>query len=452
MAVKTGDEARKAAVGQSAAYAQANANPIGPNAYTDPANPYVKLLNAPDQYQKNTIFQELYRGLSAQPSSTGAGTLFNDLQALLRATGFSKGKTASGIPDPADIDGLVTALGGAVAMNAPDVFSYLSAIAASGGRGTAKEIKQPDTTTRFTRQVTASLQMMDLGDATRKFNDDFFLAYGVLPNEDSIKSFQRAWNAEVRQQRADTTTETKIINRAKVYDTKSEPVIDKKTGKQKIDKYGSLVYKDQKKDAEGKLVYKPITKQVSTAEGQGFTAEEQAEFMADYLVANFPDVEGAENIGGAAKTIYDAIVKLDQDNYREVSNFAKVAPVIKEVIGSGKAEVAQEYLRQYTDKIRKETAQKYMAIAQNLNEGENAADIAKPLMDEFSAMLETSIDIKDPLMTRVLNYQAPNGEYRLPNEFERSQLVMEDSRFARTSTAINNAVNTVQTLRSRLRG
>lgn len=451
MAVKTGDEARKAAVGQSAAYAQVNANPVGPNAYTDPANPYVKLMGASDQMQKNTFFQEIYRGLITQPSASGAGTLFNDLQALLRATGFSKGKTASGIPDPADIDGLVTALGGAVAMNAPDVFSYLSAIAASGGRGTAKEIKQPDTTTKFTRQVTSALQILDLGDATKKFNDDFFLAYGVMPNEDSIKSFQRAWNAEVRQQRSTTATET-VTKMAKVYDKTSEPVMDKKTGKQKLDKFGQPVFSRQKKNAEGVLQYKPMITQDTVTRGQGFTAEEQAEFMADYLVANFPDVEGAEDIGGAAKTIYDAIVKLDQDNYREVSNFAKVAPVIKEVIGSGKAEVAQEYLRQYTDKIRKETAQKYMAISQNLNEGENAADIAKPLIDEFSAMLETSIDIKDPLMTRVLNYQAPNGEYRLPNEFERSQLVMEDSRFARTSTAVNNAVNTVQTLRSRLRG
>lgn len=449
---KTADEARKAAIGQSAAYAQANANPIGPNAYSDAENPYVKLMGATDDYQKNLYFQEIYRGLVAQPSATGSGTLFNDLQNLLRSTNFSKGKTPSGIVDPADIDGLVNALGGAVGMNAPDIFSFLSAIAASGGRGTAKEIKQPDTTTRFTRQVTASLQMLDLGDATRKFNDDFFLAYGVMPNQDSIKAFQKAWNAEVRQQRADTTTETKVINRAKVYDTKSEPVIDKKTGKQKVDKYGSLVYKDQKKDAEGRLVYKPITKQVSTATGQGFTAEEQAEFMADYLVANFPDVEGAEDIGGAAKTIYDAIVKLDQDNYREVSNFASVAPIVKEVIGSGKAEVAQEYLKQYTDKIRKDAGTRYMAISKNLAEGQNVADVAKPLLDEVSGALETSIDIKDPLIVQMLNYQAPNGEYRLPNEFEKNQLIIKDPRFAKTSTAINGAINTVQTLRSRLRG
>lgn len=448
---KTAEEARREAMRGSAAFAQANANPVGPNVYADPNNPYVKLISATDTYQKNAIFQDIYRGLSAQPSATGAGTLFNDLQALLRGTGFSKGKTASGIPDPADIDGLVTALGGAIGMNAPDIFSYLSGIAASGGRGTAKEIKQPDTTTKFTRQVTSALQILDITDATRKFNDDFFLAYGVMPTEDSIKAFQKAWNSEVRVQRSTTATET-VTRMAKVYDKTSEPVMDKKTGKQKIDKFGQPVFSRQKKNAEGVLQYKPLISQDTVTRGQGFTAEEQQEFMADYLAANFPDIADASELGGTAKTIYDAIVKLDQDNFREVSNFATVAPIIKEVIATGNDQVAQEYLRQYSDKIRKESGQKYMSIAQSLAEGQNAADVASPIMSELSAMLETSIDIKDPLMAKVLNFQDAKGEYRLPNELERKQLAMEDKRFSQTSTSINSAINSMQTLRSRLRG
>jgi hypothetical protein len=448
---KTADEARKAAMQGSAAYAQANANPVGPNAYTDPANPYVQLLGATDQIEKNNRFQNLYRGLVTQPSALGGANLFTDLQTLLRSTGFSKGKTATGIPDPADIDGLITALGGAIGMNAPDVFSYLSAIAASGGRGTAKEIKQPDTTTKFTRQVTSALQLRDLGDATNKFNDDFFMAYGSMPNQDSIKAFQNAWNAEARQQKASTATET-VTKMAKVYDKTSEPIIDKKTGKQKLDKFGQPMFSSQKRNAEGVLQYKPIVSQDTVTMGQGFTAEEQAEFMADYLVANFPDVADADNLGGTAKTIYDAIVKLDQDNYREVSNFAAIAPVIKQVIGSGKAEVAQEYLKQYSDKIRKETGKKYMALTESLAEGQNASDVVKPLLNEISAALETSVDIKDPLAVQMLNFQGPDGTYRLPNELEKNQLYIKDPRFASTSTSINGAINAVQTLRSRLRG
>lgn len=452
---KTADEARKAAIGSSAAFQQVlPSNLAGGNYWTGEGaetNPYIQLLSSSDVYQRTQYFQQIYKTLSAQAAPAG-GTMFDQLQTMLRKYNFSKGATPIGIVDPKDIDGLAEATRGAIATNAPDIFSFLSTIGQFGGRGGAGQaIKQPDTTTRYVRQVTAALQSMDLGDASKKYNDAFFLAYGSLPDEMSIKEFQNAWNAEVRQQRADTTTETKI-QKAKVYDKDSPPVIDPKTGKQKVDKFGSLVYKNQLKNAEGVLQYKDITTQISRTPGMGFTPEEQTEFMADYLAANFPDVQDAENLGGVAKTIYDSIVKLDQDNYREVSNFASVAPVIREVIASGNADVAQEYIRQYTDRIRKDTGKKYMALSESLAEGQNAADVVKPLLNEISAALETSVDIKDPLVVQMLNFQGSDGTYRLPNELEKNQLYIKDPRFARTSTAINNSVNTVQTLRNRLLG
>lgn len=445
---KTGDEARKAAVGASAAYAQANANPIGPNFY-DAENIYTKIYNAPDAYTKSKLFQDLYRGMVLQPSNTGAGNLFNDLQALLRKSGFSKGKTPIGIIDPSDISGLNTAIGGAIGMNAPDVFSYLQAVGTRGGTG--KEVKKQDTTTRFTRQVTASLQMLDETDATKMFTDEFFLAYGVLPNQDSIQSFRKAWNAEVRTQRKDTITQGKV-EYAKVYDKKSKPVMDKKTGKQKVDKFGQPVYSGLKKDQSGQPVYMPVTSSKNIRAGQGFTEEEQAEFMADYLVANFPDVPNVDSLGGVAKATYDAIVKLEKDNFQPTSNFAAATPIIRNIIGSGNKQVAEEYLQQYASKIRNQQAKKYMSVADDLAKGSNLADVVNPLISQVSSSLEESLDINDSLMVRMLNFQGPNGEYRLPNEYERSQLIAKDPRFSKTSTAINSAINATQTLRNRLRG
>lgn len=451
---KTADEARKAAVGSSSAFQQVVPSSLaGGNYWTGAgaeSNPYIQLVNATDAYQRTQYFQQIYRSLSSQPAPAG-GSMFDQLQTMLRKYNFSKGETPIGIADPKDIDGLVQATVGAMGSNSPDVFAFLSTIGQFGGRGGTKGIKQPDTTTRYVRQVTAALQSMDYGDASNKYNDAFFLAYGSLPNEDAIKEFQNSWNAEKKAQRADTTTRT-TIKKAKVYDKKSPPVMDPKTGKQKVDKFGNLVYKDQLKNAEGLLQYEDITTQLSETPGMGFTPEEQAEFMADYLAANFPDIQDAEGLGGAAKSIYDAVVKLDQDNYRPVSNFATVAPVIKQVIGSGNTEVATEYLRQYQEKVRKETGRKYMSISEQLAEGQNAADVATPLLNEISSALETSVDIKDPLAVQMLNYQGPDGKYRLPNEYERSQLIAKDPRFLKTSTSINNSINAVQTLRSRLRG
>ena len=446
---KTADEARKAATGQSAAFQQVNVNPIGPNAYTDPNNPYLKLLGAgADPINKNIYFQELYRGLAEQTSPTGAGNLWDYMQTLLRSTGFSKGKTAIGIADPTDIDGLIKAIGGAIGTNSPDVLSYLEAIAATGGRG-KKEVKQPDTTTKFTRQVTSALRLKDLGDATNAYNNSFFLAYGSLPNQDNIKSFQDAWNREVKLQNPTTVTKGKT-QFAKVYDKTSDPVMDKKTGKQKVDKFGNLVFSKQKTNKDGVLQYETITTSGTTTTGEDFTAEEQAEFMADYLVANFPDIKDAENLGGSAKVIYDSVVNLYKNNYQEVPNFAEVAPIIKDVIGSGKAEVGQEYLRQAQEKVRKQVSKQYMSIADSVAEGQNASEIIKPLIDKTSAAFEESININDPFMKMILNYQAPDGTYRLPNEYELTNMIMKDSRSKKTSGAINNAVDLVQRLKSRL--
>ena len=446
---KTADEARKSATEQSAAYQQVNTNPIGPNNYTDENNPELQLLGASaDPINKQIYFQNLYRGLVGQPSPTGAGNLWDYTQTLLRSTGFSKGKTAIGIADPKDVDGLIQAIGGAIGTNANDVVSYLQAIAASGGRG-KKEVKQPDTTTKFTRQVTTALRLKDLGDATNTYNNAFFLAYGAMPNQDNIKSFQDAWNREVKLQNPTTVTKSKI-QFAKVYDKTSDPVMDKKTGKQKVDKFGNLVFSKQKTNKDGVLQYETITTSGTTTTGEDFTAEEQAEFMADYLVANFPDIKDAENLGGSAKVIYDSVVNLYKNNYQEVPNFSQVAPIIKDVIGSGKAEVGQEYLRQAQEKVRKQVSKQYMSIADSVAEGQNASEIINPLLDKASAAFEESVNINDPFMKMVLNYQASDGTYRLPNEYELTNLIMKDSRSKKTSGAINNAVDLIQRLKSRL--
>lgn len=450
MVAKTADEARQQALSKPSAYQPTNANPIGPNQYTDKDNIYSKLIfSSGDAYQKASLFQELYRGLVVQPSPTGAGNLADYMQTLLRSTGFSKGKTAIGIFDPKDIDGLIQAIGGAIGVNAPDPIQYLQSIAAFGGRGAGKVIKQPDATTKFTRQVTSALQFKDYGDAKRALTDAFMTTYNELPNEETIVAFQNAWNAEVRSQAKSTATEGKT-QMAKVYDKTSEPVMDKKTGKQKVDKFGQLVFSAQKKNKEGVLQYKPITTSRTETLGEGFTAEEQAEFMSDYLVANFPDIKDAENLGGAAKVIYDNVVSLAKNNFQEIPNFAQVAPIIKDVIGSGKPEVAQEYLRKYQDSVRSNVSKKYMSIADDIKQGKNATEITKPIIDSVSAAFEESIDINDPFMKMVLNYQAKDGTYRLPNEFEMSNLLMSDSRSKKTSAAIQNGINVVKTLQSKL--
>ena len=68
-----------------------------------------------------------------------------------------------------------------------------------------------------------------------------------------------------------------------------------------------------------------------------------------------------------------------------------------------------------------------------------------------SQFLESDVTVNDNLMKKILNFQGSDGKYRLPNDYELNQMLLNDSRYARTSTAKNESINTAQALTSRLR-
>jgi len=403
-------------------------NQIGSNIYTNPNDLYLQFLGATDPLAKSTAFQNLYRSLASQaaPSGSKSGNMFDYVQTLLRGTKFSSGKTAVGILDPQDINGFETALKGAIGQNA-DVVSYLEAIAKSGLAGAP--IKQPDTTPKYNKQISTALKYKDVNDAKTALSDAYFAAWGSSPSADLITQFQTAWNQELKIQEKPSTTSSV---------TSYKPIIDPKTGK-------------QLKNKDGVLQYESITKMDTTAAGEGFTAEEQQKFLADYLVTNFPQEKfNVEGLGGAAKSIYDEIATTYKNNLLAVPDFATVAPLITSLIGSTDATVSKTILDKAKNDIRVTTANRYMSIADYLNAGEDANKYIKPLQDTVSAALETDITPDDDLMKQFLNFQGSDGKYRLPNDWEITQALMKDPRYKKTSKAINQAVNTADSLASKL--
>jgi hypothetical protein len=162
-------------------------------------------------------------------------------------------------------------------------------------------------TTQFTKQVQSSLQYKDLGDARQSYSDAYFKAWGQFPNADLDKKFQNAWNAKVKSETQPTTTETKT-EKVYIYDKKSKPVIDPKTKKQKVDAAGQPIFSIKLKDSSGVYRTKTIVTGTSKSMGEGFTAEEQTQFLADFLANNYPDAKfNVDDVGGTAKTIYDTI-------------------------------------------------------------------------------------------------------------------------------------------------
>jgi hypothetical protein len=401
-------------------------------------DPYLLFATATDPIASIQFGNELYAQLSGAPAPMGTkyNNAFEALQDLLRKKGFSEGKSPLGVPDSKDLNGLKTAITQSLTMGQPDVIQYLS-----NYTGGLKGPKQIDTTTKFVTQMTRALLLKDEGDAMRTLTDSYMLAFGMAPDASLIQDFQKRWNAEVRAQIPGTTTRSI---------TRMVPVYDSKTGKQKIGKDGKPMF-EPLYNAEGVRQYEPTTGTLTKTPGEGFTDEEQKAFMANYLVNNYPLANwNVEQIGGTAKVLYDSIVKLSQDNYEKVPTFEEASPIITRILGTGNQQVAEQLLQQYAASIRNKASKRFMSIAPDIAAGNDASTFVNDYSGRISAALETSVGIDDPLMLRVLNYQDSKGNFRLPNDFEFNQLIMSDPRRARTSSAINEAVNLAQSLRSQL--
>jgi len=414
--------------------------------YGDSTNPFVRFVTTTDLVAKQEAFQNIQRAMSG-PGQGGYATEFQAFQAMLRSSKISKSTTPLGIVGLDEMLAMDKVISASIASQL-DPLAYLANYNASIK---PKEIKQPDMTTQYTKQVQSALQYKDLGDARQAYTDAYFKAFGQFPDAELDKKFQTSWNEQVKAQNQPTTTESKT-EKVYLYDKKSKPVIDKATGKQKIDLAGQKVYTGKLKDKDGVFRTKSISTGVSKSMGEGFTAEEQTNFLADFLVANYPEAQfNVEDLGGTAKTIYDSIASYHAGNYEGKPDFATVAPLIKNILSNPDEAVQKEMFNQYATDLQKKASTRFMGIQGMLQPGENANKYVDPVLKAIGNALETTVDTSDSLVLQALNFKDDKGNYRLPNDFELNSLVMNDKRYDGTSTAINTSVNMFQSLQNALR-
>lgn len=441
---KTADAARAANAVRPTAFSQmavvkGSGNLNAPYIY-NADDPFYQFAFATEATSKAQAAQRLNQALNKTPSSQpGFNNQFEYLQNLLRKSGISK----SAMTDNSALSNIIVA-GAAVNQ---DPFTFLESYI-GGLKG--KVVKQPDTTTQYTKQIQTALQFKDLGDARQYYSDSYFATWGSYPTAELDKKFQDAWNNEVRDQDQPTTTTTKT-EKAPIYDKKSKPVIDKETGKQKIDRFGNPEYSSIAKDKNGQYRYTTVVTGTSTAKGEGFTKEEKDQFLADFLVNNNPDTAwNVDNLGGAAKTLYDGIAAFHKSNYSKVPDLATLQPLIKNVLSSADANAANEYLTQYKNTARKQTASKYMSLSEYINAGEDADKYVKPMLEGISSMLEKNFTIDDPFAVQIFNFKDDKGVYRMPNALELNQMVMNHADYGKTAAAVNQAVDMTQSIKSKL--
>ena len=437
------------AMGRTTAFAQMGSGlDIGPNPYVA-TDQFLSYLGATEPGQKARQLQEINRNLNRVPGPVGFdGTQMDYLQTLLRRGGFSKAKTpiGGGMIGPEDAAGLDKVIAAAYASN-KDPLTYLSEY---NSTLTAKGPKQQDTTTKYTKQIQTALQFKDLGDARQYYSDAYFAAFGKYPAAELDTKFQNSWNANVVSQNRPTTTEGKTEFEP-VYDQKSKPVMDKATGQQKKDKFGNLVFSKISVNQSGQLQYKTKSTGTATSQGEGFTTEEQKQFLSTFLAQNYPGTDFSEgDVGGAAKSIYDAVVELHKANYTTPPAFASVSGLITQIIGSADEKVQTELFNQYSSDIQNSALTRFNSLSSVVKPGENASKYISPVLTTLSTALEKEITADSDIGKQILNFKGEDGKYRMPNDFELNKFIKSLPDYGKTSAAINDSVNIFQSLKNAL--
>ena len=316
------------------------------------------------------------------------------IQALLRGTGLSKDTTPRGIIGNDDTKAL----------------QEVSRISLQNGvpfLDTLKELYSTKSvnTVKFSKSIATSIKLLDDTDAKSQLSNAYFQAYGEFPPENVITEFKNLRNIEAKKQQAKSVT---------TMTTKGD-----------------------------------VTSTKTTTFDEGFTKEEQQQFLANYLVKNF-DVATSDGLGGQAKSLYDQIVGVHRNNLLTEPDLPAVAGVIKNVLSASDDKVASEILNQYFGQQRRIASTKYLGIQNNLLAGDDVLTYAKPMQDALMKTFGRNVGVDDKLIVSALNFKDDKGNYRPMNDLELNNLVMSDPRFATSPMAIQRGTTLADKLAKEL--
>lgn len=297
----------------------------------------------------------------------GFNNKLDELQAYLRGTGLSKDTGNRGIMTQGDLNALKEVSSLALANGVPfeDLLKSMYV-------GITSNANAP----QYSKQITSAIQNIDITDATNKLSTSYFNTFGEYPTEQQVNKFKNDWNAEATRQMATTTTTG----------------VSTATGK------NSNVNK---------------TKSITT--GEGFTMEEQKQFLGQFLAKNY-NFTGAEQ-SGAAKGIYDKVMNTYKNNFLPTPDLKDLIPFIVDVIGTGDVANAQQKIDAKIQSIRNTAAKFNPGIADVLANGEDAKATADAAAKYLSTKLGRTVTTDEPFIYKVMNFN-DNGKYRTMNTSE----------------------------------
>ena len=249
----------------------------------------------------------------------------------------------------------------------------------------------------LTKTISSALKLLDVGDASDKLSKAYYKAYGRYPTQKQITSFKDQWNQEAKTQLAQTAS------------------------------YRS----------------KGMNKDITV--GEGFTDEEQSAFLNRYLVKNLK--MDATNLGGDTKKIYDEIRSVYRDNFLPEPEFAQVAGVVKDLIGTADANVYNTKIAKVKETVGKQAAAFYPSIGEALLNGDSVetyASVYRNTLAKKWGVTAESLKYDDEaqdLIKSAVNYKTADNKMRLMDNNEFNGLVQSTKRWKASENAFTSYSN-----------
>jgi hypothetical protein len=403
---QTADAAREAAMASrtNTAYysmgnmANSNAAAIaakvrGPNSL------YTQALATADSVAFSNIFAQELDRLRAQKRSDGFGNNANYLQALLRSAGGSKGTTPLGSFDLSDSKALRDAMV-AARLNGVEYFTFLEDMSKNGiGTGGPK--------TRFSKDASTAINLIDKSDATTTFTKGYYTAFGKMPTDSQITAFMNKFNAKAKQEAVTTTV----------------------SGKTTTSKAGST------------------GKSTTTRSGLGFTEQEQSNYLAKYL-GYYTQI--TPEVSGASKVVLDEIRNTYKNNGLQEPAFESMAKIVKDVISTGDSEMAKQKITEAKQKIRNLAAKLNPGAADLLASGEDMSTISEQYIKLAESVTKKKYTIDSPIIKQMVNMKDEKGAIRSATNWEAYGIIRNSTDWDKSSDAYSTYSNIGDVLTSKL--
>ena len=332
--------------------------------------------------------------LSKSKTFVPAGTKFeNDLdylQAVVRATGKSKGTTPAGFLSLEDYNAI------------QDVFklSYLKGVDWATTAQVLLSNPYGNSASGFSKEVATSMSLLDYTDAESRLSSAYYKAFGAYPSQKNIENFKTKFNQELKNQTAKVTTTATGTTRNQV------------------------------------------------ASSQGFTQEEQDQFLADFLESNYK-ITGKEQ-SGYVKNVLDNLQNMYDNNLLPAEEMGSMIKFAADLVGTADQTVAQQKFDTKLQSIRNIAAKLNPGIADLLANGQNISDILDPIVKSTNTALGTNLTKSDPRFKQILNFN-DGKTTRVMTSNEIDDFIAKQPEYQTSATAINKYASWGQALKDALR-